>query len=71
MDIIKASIDEKTNRPVIEIEGDWIGKNIKLVIKMLPRAYRLYKADRLKEAKGVKHDGRKQTKRAGTKTATA
>ena len=68
---ITATIDEKTLRPVIDIQGDWVGKEIKMVIKMFPRSYRIYKADRIKKlslkAKGDKEDGRvKGTKREGS-----
>lgn len=73
---ITATVDEETKRPIIAIEGDWTGKDIKMLIKMLPRQYRIYKADRVKQvmldekkpkSEGVKN-AKPTNKRAGNKT---
>ena len=72
---LQASFDEKTKKPIIELNGEWIGKDIKLIIKMLPRAYRLYRVEKLKneaktKQKGVANDtGAKRREKGKPKAA--
>ena len=46
---IVAMLDERTHKPVIQFIGDWLGKEVKLIMAHLPRNYRLSKAAMLKK----------------------
>lgn len=46
---IIASIDEKTRKPIITFYGEWLGKEVKLIMAHLPRTYRKSKAEMFKQ----------------------